>query len=48
MKVKEESEKLKFSIQKTKIVASDPIILWQIGENVGAVKDFLFLGSKSL
>ena len=46
MKVKEESEKvgLKLNIQKTKIIASSPIILWQIdGE---AVADFIFLGSK--
>ena len=46
MKVKEESEKvgLKLSIQKTKIVASDPITSWQIdGETV---RDFIFLGSK--
>ena len=46
MKVKEESEKvgLKLSIQKTKIMASDPITSWQIdGETVS---DFIFLGSK--
>ena len=46
MKVKEESEKvgLKLSIQKTKIIASGPIISWQIdGETVA---DFTFLGSK--
>ena len=46
MKVKEESEKvgLKLSIQKTKIMASGPITLWQIdGETVA---DFIFLGSK--
>ena len=46
MKVKEESEKfgLKFNIQKTKIMASGPIILWQIdGETVS---DFIFGGSK--
>ena len=46
MKVKEESEKvvLKFSIQKTKIMASNPIPSWQIdGETV---RDFIFLGSK--
>ena len=46
MKVKEESEKigLKFSIQKTKIMASGPIISWEIdGETVA---DFIFLGSK--
>ena len=46
MKVKEESEKvgLKLSIQKTKIMASDPITSWQIdGETV---TDFIFLGFK--
>ena len=46
MKVKEESEKvgLKLNIQKTKIMASDPITSWQIdGETV---TDFIFLGSK--
>ena len=46
MKVKEESEKagLKLNIQKTKIMASGPITLWQIdGETVA---DFIFLGSK--
>ena len=45
MKVKEESEKvgLKLSIQKTKIMASSPIILWQIdGEIVERVADFIF------
>ena len=49
MKVKEESEKvgLKLSIQKTKIMASGPITLWQIdGETVETVADFIFLGSK--
>ena len=49
MKVKEESEKvaLKLNIQKTKIVASGPIISWQIdGETVEMVSDFIFLGSK--
>ena len=50
IKVKEESEKagLKFNIQKTKIMASGPIISWHIdGENNGkTVKDFIFLGSK--
>ena len=49
MKVKEESEKvgLKLNIQKTKIMASDPITSWQIdGEKVESVIDFLFLGSK--
>ena len=49
MKVKEESEKvgLKFSIQKTKIMASSPITSWQIdGETVETVVDFIFLGSE--
>ena len=49
MKVKEESEKagLKLNIQKTKIVASDPITSWQIdGETMETVTDFIFLGSK--
>ena len=49
MKGKEESEKvgLKFNIQKTKIMASGPIISWQIdGETVDRVADFIFLGSK--
>ena len=49
MKVKEESEKagLKFSIQKTKIMASGPITSWQIhGETMETVTDFIFLGSK--
>ena len=49
MKVKEESEKvgLKINIQKTKIMASSPIISWQIdGETVETVSDFIFLGSK--
>ena len=47
MKVKEESEKvgLKFNIQKTKIMASGPITLWQIdGETMETVRDFSFLG----
>ena len=47
MKVKEESEKvgLNLNIQKTKIMASGPITLWQIdGETVA---DFIFLGSKT-
>ena len=46
MKVKEQSDKvgLKLNIQKTKIMASDPITSWQIdGETVS---DFIFLGSK--
>ena len=49
MKVKEESEKvgLKLNIQKTKIMASGPITLWQIdGETVETMADFIFLGSK--
>ena len=49
MKVKEESEKvgLKLNIQKTKIMASGPIIWWEIdGETVETVADFIFLGSK--
>ena len=49
MKVKEESEKvgLKLNIQKTKIMASDPIISWQIdGETMETVRDFIFGGSK--
>ena len=48
MKVKEESEKvgLKLSIQKTKIMASSPIISWQIdGKTIKTVADFVFLGS---
>ena len=49
MKVKEESEKggLKLNIQKMKIMASSPIISWEIdGETVETVSDFIFLGSK--
>ena len=49
MKVREESEKvgLKLNIQKTKIVASDPITSWEIdGETVETVSDFISLGSK--
>ena len=49
MKMKEESEKvgLKFNIQKTKIMASDPITSWQIdGETVETVRDFILGGSK--
>ena len=48
MKVKEESEKvgLKLNIQKMKIKASRPIILWEIdGETVETVSDFIFGGS---
>ena len=51
LKVKEESEKvdLKLSIQKTKIMASGPITSQQIyGEIMKTVRDFIFLGSKSL
>ena len=47
MKVKEESEKtgLKLSIQKMKIMASIPIISWQVdGETVETVTDFIFGG----
>ena len=50
MKVKEEREKvgLKFNVQKTKIMASSPIISWQRdGETVETVADFIFLGSRS-
>ena len=49
VKVKEESENagLKLNIQKTKIMASDPITLWQIDrETMETVTDFSFLGSK--
>ena len=49
MKVKEKSQKvgLKFNIQKTKIMASGPITLWQIdGETVETVADFILGGSK--
>ena len=49
MKVKEESEKagLKPNIQKTKIMATDPITSWQIeGETMETVTDLIFLGSK--
>ena len=49
MKVKVEREKggLKLNIQKTKIMASDPITSWEIdGETVETVSDFIFLGSK--
>ena len=49
MRVKEESERngLRLNIKKTKIMASGPIIVWQIeGEKVEAVTDFLFLSSK--
>ena len=49
MKVKEESGKpgLKFNIQKTKFMASSPILSWQIdGETMQTVTDFIFLDSK--
>ena len=49
MKVKEESEKvgLELIIQKTKIMASDPITSWEIdGETVETMTEFIFLGSK--
>ena len=48
MKVKEESEKagLKLNLQKTKIMVSGPITLWQIDEEITeTVRDFIFLGS---
>ena len=51
MKVKEKSEKVGFelSIQKTKIMASGPIISWEIdGEIVEAVSDFILGAPKSL
>ena len=47
MKIKEESETvgLKLNIQKTKIMASGPIISWQIvGDTVETVSDFIFEG----
>ena len=49
VKLKEESEKaaLKLNIQKTKIMASSPITLWQKeGEKMETLTDFIFLGSK--
>ena len=49
MKVKEQSERagLKLNIQKMKIMASGPIISWQVdGETLETVRDFIFLGSK--
>ena len=49
MKVKEESEKvgLKLYIQKTKIIAFDPITSWEIdGRKMDTVPDFIFLSSK--
>ena len=51
MKVREESEKvgLKLNVQKTKIMASGPITLWEIdGETVETVSDFIFWAPKSL
>ena len=51
MKVREESEKvgLKLNIQKTKIMASGPITLWEIvGETVETVSEFIFWAPKSL
>ena len=44
MKLKQENEKggLKLNLQKTKMMASSPIISWQIGENLEAVTDFIF------
>ena len=51
MKVKEESERvgLKLNIQKTEIMASDPITSWQIdGRTVATVTDFIFWAPKSL
>ena len=48
MEEKKESEKadLKLNIQKMKVMASDPIISWQIGKKMEAVTDFFFLGFK--
>ena len=49
LRVKEESEKvgLQLNIQKTKIMAFDPITSWQTdGETIKTVTDFIFLGSK--
>ena len=49
MKVKEESQNagLKFSVQKTKMMASSPITSWQIDRETGeTVADFVFLDSK--
>ena len=51
MKVKEESENigLKLNIQKTKIMASSPVTIWQIdGETMGTVTDFFLWAPKSL
>ena len=49
MNMRQESKKvgLKLNIQKTKIMASGPMTLWQInGKTMETVKDFIFLGSK--
>ena len=49
VKMKEKSEKagLKLNIQKTKIIASGPIMSWQVdGETMETVTDFIFLGSQ--
>ena len=49
VKVKEENEKivLKLNIEKTEIMASDPITSWEIdGETVETVRDFIFLSCK--
>ena len=51
MKVKKKREKvgLKLNVQKTKIMASDPVISWEIdGETVETVSDFIFWAPKSL
>ena len=51
IRVKEENEKagLKLNIQKIKIMTSSPIASWQIdGGKMETVRDFIFLGSKSL
>ena len=51
MKVKEEREKigLKLNIQKTKIMASSPITLWQMdGETMETVRDFIFWGCSKI
>ena len=47
MKLESEKVDLKLNIQKTKIIASDPMTSWQIdGETMERVTDFVFLGSK--
>ena len=50
MKVKEESEKagLKLNIQKTKIMASGPMALWQIEEKIGLLKKIFFMSKEGL